>query len=49
VLNHDLGNQILPLPFKTPTLDAYLYWHATADADPANSWFRGLLLQAFKA
>lgn len=48
VLNHELGNQILPLPFKTPTLDQYLYWHESADKDPANCWFRALLLKAFK-
>jgi hypothetical protein len=23
-----------------PSLDAYLYWHASVDADPANLWLR---------
>ena len=48
VLNHELGNLVLPLPFKTPTLDQYLYWHEFADKDPSNRWFRALLLQSFK-
>ena len=49
VLNADSDNRIVPFPGKTPTLDAYLYWHETADKDPANRWLRALLLKALKA
>ena len=47
VLNAEFGNRIVPFPVRTPTLDACLYWHETADSDPANRWLRGLLLKAF--
>ena len=43
-----LGNQVLPLPFVMPALDAYLYWHANADAEPASRWLREQILQSFK-
>ncbi|HUN53382.1 MAG TPA: LysR family transcriptional regulator [Candidatus Sulfotelmatobacter sp.] len=48
VLNAAYGNRIVPFPLRTPTLDACLYWHETADSDPANRWLRTLLLQAFR-
>lgn len=47
VLNRGFGNRILPLPFATPTLDLYLYWHEAVDKHPANLWLRGLLRDAF--
>lgn len=34
------GNQIVPVPFEAPRIDAYLYWHSNTDADPANQWLR---------
>jgi DNA-binding transcriptional LysR family regulator len=34
------------LPFVVPTLDSYLYWHESMDADPAHRWLRSLLLEA---
>lgn len=40
ILNAHLGNQLLPFPLKAPAFDSYLYWHANADADPANAWLR---------
>jgi DNA-binding transcriptional LysR family regulator len=49
VLNTGVGNQILSLPIKMPTLDAYLYWHEAVDNDPANCWLRTLVSQAFSA
>jgi DNA-binding transcriptional LysR family regulator len=49
VLNTGVGNQILSLPIKMPTLDAYLYWHEAVDDDPANCWLRTLVSQAFSA
>ncbi|MCI0750010.1 MAG: LysR family transcriptional regulator [Nevskiales bacterium] len=47
VTNRPFGNQILPLPFDMPPLDAYLYWHANADKEPANLWLREQLAQSF--
>lgn len=47
--NLQLDNQILPLPLDGPILDTYLYWHAMADADPANQWLRKLLVGTFTA
>ena len=49
VLTAGLATQTLPLPFRTPTLDLYLYWHASVDGDAANSWLRGLVIDAFDA
>lgn len=48
-LTAGLRTQILPLPFRMPTLDLYLYWHASVDGDAANRWLRGLIGEAFKA
>jgi DNA-binding transcriptional LysR family regulator len=47
VANTQLGNRILPLPFQAPSLDAYLYWHANAEEEPANRWLREQLLACF--
>jgi DNA-binding transcriptional LysR family regulator len=46
VANQQFGNQILPLPLQAPTLDAYLYWHANVDNEPANRWLRAQLAAA---
>jgi DNA-binding transcriptional LysR family regulator len=40
VLNAHFDNQLLPFPLKVPAFDSYLYWHANAEADPANAWLR---------
>ena len=40
VLNAHFRNQILPFPLQVPAFDSYLYWHANAEADPANAWLR---------
>lgn len=40
--------QVLPFPLKMPTLDLYLYWHASADGDAASRWLRGLVVDSFK-
>lgn len=37
------GNQIVPVPFEAPRIDAYLYWHSNTDADPANQWLRSTI------
>ncbi len=46
-LDHGGGTRILPLPIAMPTLEAYLYWHESVDADPANRWLRESLIRAF--
>ena len=45
--NRQYGNRILPLPFKAPSLDAYLYWHSNVEQEPANCWLRAQLSAAF--
>lgn len=49
VTNPAFGHRILPLPLDGPILDSYLYWHGTADADPANAWLRNRILDAARA
>jgi DNA-binding transcriptional LysR family regulator len=48
ILNAQFRNQLLPFPLEVPVFDTYIYWHADADADPANAWLRlqlmGILL-----
>jgi DNA-binding transcriptional LysR family regulator len=39
-------HQILPTPFEAAPIDMYLYWHANADLDPANVWFRDMIKAA---
>jgi DNA-binding transcriptional LysR family regulator len=46
-LNADFNNKIVRFPIEVPTLDTYLYWHASADDDPANRWLRGLVSKAW--
>ena len=31
-----------------PDYDAYLYWHANAEGDPANQWLRNLVRTTFQ-
>jgi DNA-binding transcriptional LysR family regulator len=49
VANRQFGNRILPLPFEMPPLDAYLYWHANVENEPANRWLREQLTRPFAA
>ena len=42
--NQNLPNKILPLPIDMSPIDIYLYWHENVDVDPANIWFRELLV-----
>lgn len=46
--NQPFGNQVLPFPVSLPPYDAYLYWHASMDNDPANRWLREVMLGAFR-
>jgi DNA-binding transcriptional LysR family regulator len=47
ILNATFGNQILPLPLRTPTLDVYLYWHRAVDDNAANRWLRDIVKKSF--
>ena len=44
IANAQFGNIIHAFPLQTQPLDAHLYWHASADADPANRWLREQLI-----
>jgi DNA-binding transcriptional LysR family regulator len=48
ILNAQFGNQLVPFPLKVPAFDTYLYWHASADGDPANAWLRQQLTSALR-
>ena len=48
IVNRLFRNALLPFPLDVPNYDAYLYWHANADADPANRWLRSALVEAFR-
>lgn len=39
-INDRLGNRVVPFPLDVPAYDLYVYWHASAEADPANRWLR---------
>lgn len=43
------GIQVLDMPVTLPALETFLYWHATADADPASQWFRAAMQRALNA
>ncbi len=43
IVNEPFGNRILPAPIPFPPMESYLYWHARADADPANRWLRRMI------
>jgi len=47
-LTTGLPVQLLPLPFRTSTLDALLYWHQSVDDDAGNAWLRSLIIDAFR-
>ena len=36
---------VLELPFEMVKLELYLYWHKSNELDPANRWFRDILLR----
>lgn len=43
IVNQPFGNRILPSPIPFPPMDSYLYWHVSADEDPANRWVRQMI------
>lgn len=40
-----VDTQILPMPIEARPLELYLYWHFSAEEDPANRWLRSQLLE----
>jgi DNA-binding transcriptional LysR family regulator len=42
------GLVLLPLPFPMADVPVHLYWHASNDADPANTWMRGLVTETVR-
>ncbi|MGS2722307.1 LysR family transcriptional regulator [Porticoccus sp. GXU_MW_L64] len=46
VLAESLPLVVKPLPFDVEPLELILYWHKSADTDPANQWFRDLFISA---
>lgn len=45
--NRQLGNQVLAFPVPLSAMDAYMYWHASAENDSANRWLRELMLRSY--
>lgn len=41
LLNISGLNQVYPFPLDEPHLEAHMYWHESAENDPANRWLRG--------
>jgi DNA-binding transcriptional LysR family regulator len=48
VANDQFDNRILPLPFKVPTFDVYLYWHANVEDEPASRWLRAQVVPSLR-
>jgi DNA-binding transcriptional LysR family regulator len=46
--NMPLENQIVPFPLDISSQDIFLYWHASADNDPANRWLREQIVDSFQ-
>ena len=46
--NAQFGNQLFDFPLKSPILDMHLYWHRSANKDPAHRWLREVLKQLFQ-
>ncbi len=42
------SNRLLPFPLEVPAFHTYLYWHANAEADPANVWLRQQLVLSLR-
>ena len=45
--NGPLGNQLIPFPIEISAHDIFLYWHASAEHDPANRWLRDNIIATF--
>jgi DNA-binding transcriptional LysR family regulator len=44
IANAQFMNRIDPFPLATQPIDAHLYWHASTENDPANTWLRQQLI-----
>ncbi len=49
ITNAEAGNRMWSLPFEVPRLAVHLYWHGSAENDPANRFLRELLVQFGKS
>lgn len=47
LVSASLNTECHALPFDSPEMAIYLYWHASAENDPANRWLREQLMQQF--
>lgn len=43
LVNAGVGNVLLPTPIPFPAPEIHLYWHESAERDPANRWLRELI------
>lgn len=43
MINAPFGNQVLAMPADHSAMNMYLYWHASAENDPANRWLRSVI------
>lgn len=46
--NEPFGNQVIPFPMEVRAPDLFLYWHASAENDPANRWLREQVIASFQ-
>ncbi len=49
ILGQALPLRLYRFPLPVPAFDAFLYWHGSADTDPANQWLRREIVAAAKA
>jgi DNA-binding transcriptional LysR family regulator len=47
LLNTQFMNRLFSFPAEVPVLNVHLYWHESAENDPANRWLRQELERAF--
>lgn len=41
--------QICLAPFAAPTIDTFLYWHVSSEADKGNQWLRSMIVKSWQA
>ncbi len=46
-LSRTVDVNVLELPFETPDLEAFLYWHESTDKDQANIWIREMISSTY--
>ena len=48
VSNLQKGDRVIvPFPIELPAQDLFLYWHASAENDPASQWLREQICRSF--